>query len=365
MFRRGTVWIGCTLVAALVLTGFNASEARSAFPLGWTVSISNSIQLSRLDLPISRASQVIIIGNEKVGQVRITREVQLYPEPTIYYPNRSPERENQDGKIQNGERGQTAPEASPFDSRDERDFPYVGIEVLREIREGSLLFADPNDPYEYVMGGSMIIRVTRGGEDPILPSAIDPHAISLEWDYPEMLDDVRAIRDHGKLFGGPGFPVFHHFGPSAAVPTPNPRPLIRAPNFGIWHIELLENRTSVLLLGNGVKSGVAPRGRGLLDKKDLSLTFPQNSAFQDILVQVRETILYSGVEFTSDAGMTGSLVLIGCNSENANPATMGPNVHKETISETPSASNSFSFSPSTADAKRLHFRFDVGYYRMR
>jgi hypothetical protein len=363
MFRRGTAWTACALLAALVQAAVFSSEARSALPFGWMAFASQSIPL-----PISRNCQVIIIGNDKVGPNRIIREVPFYPVQELSYSNAPLERGNRGGKKQSGQRGETSSEADVYDGRDEQDFPYLGIEILGEIREESLLFADPKDPYDYVtggMGGSIIIRKRHGGEEPILPPVIDPLAIGLEWDFSEILDDVHAIRDHGKLFGGPGFRPQVHFGPFAVVPTPNPLPIVREANFGVWHVELLPNRTSVLLNAKGVNSDIAPRGYALLGKTDLSITFPLNSAFQDILVQVRETLLYSGVEFTSDAGRTGSLVRNERNFDIANPAEVKPSVSQETTPGAQLPRNSFSFSTPITETKPLYFRVDVGYYRMR
>src|SRR5262249_54988530 len=122
----------------------------------------------------------------------------------LCYVDATPEAGRDDKRNQGGHRQQAAPAACPSDDFDESQFPFMGIDGLRQIREMSILFADPNEPFEWVLLGSIAIRERRGGEKPIFPPARDPFALSSDWEYPELLDEWRALCNQSRLFGGPG-----------------------------------------------------------------------------------------------------------------------------------------------------------------
>src|SRR6266851_1190647 len=97
--------------------------------------------------PVHRVGQIIIIGNDKVGQVRIVPQVPLYRLQILSYPNPGPGAGNGHERNQGDEGRPSAPEAVTPDAHDEIEFPFLGTEGLRESREMSILFGGPSQPY--------------------------------------------------------------------------------------------------------------------------------------------------------------------------------------------------------------------------
>ncbi len=271
-------------------------------------------------LPRSRDAQIIIVGNDKVGQLRIVPRVPFDPGQILSYPDSGPDAGKGHERNRGFERQHSSPQAVAPDAHDEIEFPFLGTEVLRESRETSLLFGGHGQPCggsnaDSGLIGSIILNNRHIDEKPIFPPARDPFDLSSDWEYPEILDEVRAFRDQSRLFGGPGFRGYQvsgrfFVGSRPPLAEQNPPRIVRAPNFGEWHAQLEEIRTGGLLFG-----------------------------------------------VNSDAGLTGGIVLNERNFDIANPAASSPGA------QTPRSL--ISVPTSTIDDKQFYFRFDFVYYRMR
>jgi hypothetical protein len=269
-----------------------------------------------LDRLVSRDAQIIIVGNDKVGQAPIVSQIPFYPAQILSYPEFAPASEYPDRKYDEGDGHQTALPAGSSNEFDDTESPFLGIDDLREVRKTSVLFGDPNDPSPIGIEGCTLMYDSVREEKPILPPARDPLALSSDWEYPEILDEAHALRDQSRLFGGPGLQEF--YGTPGYSRWGNRRlwseaaaALLHA-QFLCWHVQLLQRRTGTLLLGIGVNS---------------------------------------------DAGRTGSTVLNEWNFDIAIPAANSPGTQKpRSLISNPN---------STIDDKPLYFRFEFGYYRIR
>jgi hypothetical protein len=249
----------------------------------------------------------------------------------------------------------------------------------------SLLFGDPNDPSPIGVLGCTIIYDSVRDEKPIFLPARDPFALSSDWEYPELLDEWRALCNQSRLFGGPGIRGFQYsygcFAGARPAFTETKLPqIIRAPNFGDWHAELLDSLNDRILIGGGVQVDAGWRGiikpyhsillelMRDLDSGSVSMNKARSGALQDFLMLVRETTdgsLLFGVGVNSDAGLTGSVVINERSFDVANSKVNSPDVGTEAIPETRTPRSSIYFPTSTIEDKPLYFRFDFGYYRIR
>jgi hypothetical protein len=166
------------------------------------------------DRPVPREAQIIIIGNEKIGQVRIITQVPLCPEAILSYPDSPPKQGKPDAGKLSGEGCQTNPAVVAPDAHDEIEFPFLGTETLRDSRKMSLLFGGPAQPYggsnaDAGLIGSIVLNERHINEEQIFLPARDPLALSSDWECAEVLDEVRVLRDQSRLFGGPGFQQFY------------------------------------------------------------------------------------------------------------------------------------------------------------
>jgi hypothetical protein len=303
----------------------------------------------------------------------------------LCYLNATQQVGRDDKRNHGGHSQQTAPAACPSCDFDEAQFPFVGIDALREIRELSILFADPNDPFEWVLYGSTAIRERRGGEKPIFPPARDPLALSLDWEYPELLDESRALCSQSRLFGGPGIGGYQDscrffVGARPAFAEPKLPRIIRAPNFGEWHAELLDSLNDRLLFGVGVQAGADSPGiikpyhsillelMRQMDSDSVGMHKARTGALREFLVLVRETtagsLLY-GTGVNSDAGLTGSLVINERNFDLAHSGATQPDDRSETIPGPGTSQRSVNFTATPIEDKPLYFHFGLEFFRAR
>jgi hypothetical protein len=321
-------------------------------------------------LPVHRVGQIIIVGNDIVGQVRIVPRVSLYPGQILSNPDSGTDAGKGHERNQGGESRESAPEAVTPDAHDEIEFPFLGAEVLRESREMSILFDDLRNPYIYEMMGSIVVRKRLFEEkQPLFPAARDPLALSSDWEFPEILDEARALRDQSRLFGGPGFreyQVFYSFfvGEGSVVPEPKPPRIVRAPNFGEWHARLRDPRFRLVTW---------PETGSICHHEPIQAMerhFDEEPAqdFGDCHIELREArtgCLLFGVGVNSDAGLTGGIVLNERNFDVPPAIGCDPEVGQEIIPGTQTPWNSISFTPSNLQDKPVYFRFGFAYYRLR
>jgi hypothetical protein len=209
MFRRGTGWTRSCLLTAVLVAALFSSDARSDCPLELTAFLRYSKPTCGLDRLVSRDAQIIIVGNDKVGQAPIVSQIPFYPAQILSYPEFAPASEYPDRKYDEGDGHQTALPAGSSNEFDDTESPFLGIDDLREVRKTSVLFGDPNDPSPIGIEGCTLIYDSVREEKPILPPARDPLALSSDWEYPEILDEAHALRDQSRLFGGPGLQEFY------------------------------------------------------------------------------------------------------------------------------------------------------------